>query len=135
MSSVIQLPGAIDVSGKLSAADLEAAAKRQEAGELDAEIKGRLNFVEPYQPGAPVCDAAITQGAEPVPTRYHGAIQLPAWSYGQCIGPRCVRFMSGLNLCGRKVQDYAAAVALGLLSVEAARMSLTQAALPPEESA
>lgn len=136
MSDII-LPGNLDTKGA-SGAQLAAASvaleKRQEAEQLDVEIKGRLNFYAPYHDDAPVCDAAITQGAEPIPTRFHEVIQLPAWSYGQCIGPACVRFMLGLNVCGRKVQDYAAAVALGLTTQESVRDLLKRAALPPKES-
>lgn len=136
----IVLPGSMRLDGA-SGAQLAAASaeieKREEAKQLDAEIQGRLHFLPPYRDDAPVCDAIVAQGTEPTPTRHHGVIQFPAWSHGRRIGPECVRFLRGLNVCGRVVQDLAAAVALGIVRPDVARTYVEKAALPPldEQSA
>lgn len=133
MSEII-LPGNIDIGKELNPQQLAEIEKQQEQHALNAEIAGRLCPIPPYHPEAPVCDAAWWQNTEGVQTKHHGKLQFPVWSHGRCIGPACVRFMPDLNVCGRLVQDYAAAVAAGVLSPDAAKEAILEAALPPPEA-
>lgn len=134
MSGIILNPGNIDVKGKLDPKALEEIEKAEEREALNAEFAGRLSPLPPYRDDAPVCDAAWWQNANGLLTKHHGVLQMPEWTHGRCIGPACVRFMKTLNVCGRLVQDYAAAAAIGAMDPREARAAVQAAALPPEDA-
>jgi len=129
MSGII-LPKHLDATGKLTPEQLVEAEKAQEREELNTEIAGRLSPLPPYHAEALVCDSAWWQNVDGIHTKHHGVIQAPVWSHGRCIGIACNRFVATPGICGRRLQDLASAVALGVLTKAEAKAIVKAEALP-----
>lgn len=100
---------------------LAQAEKNQEAAALTEKIEAIINTtVVPYKDDAPLCDAMTNTEAVAEQTRHHGAVSVPAWSHGRCIGSACNRFktVNGHPICGRALQDLAAAKNFGITNAE-----------------
>jgi len=140
-SSRLILPDRIDAETQRAAASgatidatkLVAASAGQEAALLEASVHAALPLAGGYHPDAPLCDTAWYLHSLPTQTQHHAVVALPAWAHGRCIGPACVRFVAALSVCGRLVQDYAAAVAVGVMTAAEAKEAVRAAALPPPE--
>jgi hypothetical protein len=117
--------------------DLRALGAKQEGEQLEAEIEDTTNTdMLPYKEDAPACEDFSGTRAIARMTEHFEVVQMPAWTHGRCIGPSCARFKSvnGEPICGKALQDLAAAKELGMLKDEDVEVELARWAYPPTEA-
>ena len=97
--------------------NMQQAAAAAEQREIVSAIDAVMGTsIAPYKDDAPICDAMTELQAVAQETDYNKVVQMPAWAHGRCIGDACARFKSvgGKPICGKALQDLAAATSLGV---------------------
>lgn len=102
-------------------AEMRASAARAEEREIIERINGVMGTeIVPYKDDAPICDAQTELQAIAQETDYNKVVQMPAWAHGRCIGAACGRWTETSQgpICGRALQDLAAAYAMSFITSE-----------------
>ncbi len=123
--------------------DLRRVAAQREAAEIEADIEDTVNSeVLPYKDDAPICEDLVSLRMVGRRTEHlalvdpqSAVVAVPAWARGRCIGPACARWkvVSGNPICGKALQDLAAAQDLGLTDAGSTQREFRRWAYPKDE--